>query len=134
MANRMYDTLESQVSGETSQDLTYRNLHTNLDIKDMISGNIIRIPYEQILSDYRYFLKPYIVEAELNELQYEHYRQNPHAFSYDIYGTTHLWSTVLQLNNAVNRYEFNSTRVKFYDPQKISWLINEILIKENEIN
>lgn len=137
MSTRNYDTIEDQVKSESTYDLGFRVLTSQLTITDIKSGDSIVVPYESIVNKYRYFLEDYIQEIELDEIQYETFRQNPHALSEALYGTTQFWHVLLELNHCVSRVEFNLRKVKYYSPNSIITIINEVLLKgeqENEIN
>lgn len=134
-STRNYDTLEEQVAGETRGDIIHRTIQSYIKLTSTTDKDYsILVPHEALVTKYRYFLNKYTLEITLNELQYNHFRQNPHAMSDAFYGTTQYWSLLLFINNCTSRYEFDKMTVKYYNPNKIDELINEIMIHEEEIN
>ena len=128
-----YDTLEKQSSYETRNEVGYREMANTLEIYDLKSEATIVVPYKYMLNTYRYFLEDYIVEVELNDVEYELYRQNPHFMSEALYGTTHLWHSLLELNGCVSRIDFNKKKVRHYDPSMVLTLINEVKLKNYQL-
>jgi len=128
-----YDILEDQVSGETSEDVSYRTLHTNLKIQDQSSLITINIPYESIIDKYKDYLKGIITTLKLDSIQQAYFRYNPHALSDKIYGTPLLWSVLLELNNCTSRFEFDMSNIKYYEPNELMRYISDIMIKEEEL-
>ena len=132
-----YDNIEAQVNAESKNEVGFRELTSQLTITDLKSGDSLVVPYEHIINKYRYFLEDYIEEKELDEVQYEAFRQNPQVLSEALYGTIHLWHTLLELNNCISRINFNKQKIRYYSPSKVFELINEVRLKndqENDIN
>lgn len=133
MSTKNYNTLEEQIKGETSAEISYRNLFSRLEIKDIDSKLKVILPYISATNKYRYFLQDCVLECDLDEDRYNLFRHNPQAMSEAIYGTTLLWHVILELNNCVSRTDFDTSHVKYYDFQKLYEMINEIMIKEEEL-
>lgn len=132
-----YDKIEHQVSVESKFEMGFRELTDKLTITDSKSGDSIIVPYTSLINKYRYFLEDYIEEMELTEIQYESFRQNPQALSEALYGTIHFWNVLLELNNCISRVKFNLKKIKYYNPDQIYQIINEVQLKaaqENDIN
>lgn len=129
-----YNDIETQVASEVTNELGYRIVTNLLTIHDMQTKRNINIPYENILNKYRYFLQDHIMEIELTEVQYETFRQNPQAMSEFLYDNIHLWHSLLELNHCVSRTEFNIKKVRYYDPLEIERLLNEVELKEDQLN
>lgn len=132
MPTPFYETIESQIAGELQFDYGYRNLHSYLQIQNMQDETTILVPHESIVTKYKYYLEPYTHEVELDDQQYEYFRCNPQAFSEFVYGTTQYWALILELNHCKSRMDFCKKTVRFYDPLKITELLNEILLKESK--
>ena len=128
-----FNTIEQQVSLEVRNELGFRNLTSKLKIHETQHDVNLIIPYESILNEYRYYLMDYIYEVELDDISYELYRQNPQALSEALYGTIHMWHSLLELNHCVSRIEFNSRKVKYYDPGEIMALVNDIKLKNAQV-
>lgn len=125
-----YQRIEDQIIGELDDNITYRKLHTYIDVKDMQSNTIVEIPYGSFSNQYRSFLQDIIIDYEMSEDEYNIYKQNPHALSYALYGVTHYWSMLLEINNCRSRIDFVKNKVKVFDPDKIEDIITEIMTKE----
>ena len=137
MATKNYDTIQLQVQDEQTYELGFRQMTDPLKITDSKSGDSIVVPYNSLINRYRYYLEDYIETIELDEVQYETFRQNPQVLSEALYGTVHFWFTLLELNNCISRTKFNVRKVKYYSPSKIHQILNEVLLKveqEKEIN
>lgn len=128
-----YPTLQKQVLGELNADILYRNSHTYVQISNPEKGDAVIVPLESFTNAYRYFLKDEIQELTFTDAQYKHFRQNPHALSDAIYGSTHYWAMLLELNNCTTKFEFDFHTVKYYNPLSIVRLLNEIYLKEETI-
>ena len=129
-----YDTIQKQVTGESNNDLSYREYISELSITDKRSGDTITIPYENIINTYRDYLKDYVVEEELNDEIYIKYKQNPQTISEALYGTIHLWHTILELNGCISRLDLVGRKIKYYNPSVIETLLNEVLLKHDQVN
>jgi len=129
-----YDTIENQVNSESKDDLGYREYISKLSITDERSGDTIVIPYENIINTYRDYLKDYVVEEELNDEMYMKYKQNPQTISEALYGTIHLWHTILELNGCISRLDLVGKKIKYYNPTVIETLLNEVLLKHDQVN
>lgn len=128
-----YTTMQDQVSSETAEELSMRTLHTTLAIQDDINNVKLTIPYQSLVNRYRYFLEPYIEEEELTDAEFAKYCRNPQVLSEDLYGTTLLWPTILELNHCVSRTDFTKRIVKYYDPLQVSSILNDVILKEEEL-
>lgn len=126
-----YQTIEEQIEGELDDNITYRKLHTYVNVKDIQSNSIVEIPYGSFSNQYRAFLQDIIVEYNMDEDEYNLYKQNPHALSYALYGVTHYWAMLLEINNCRSRIDFTKNKVKVFDPDKLEDIIIEIMTKEN---
>lgn len=125
-----YQTLEDQITEELDDQMTYRKLHKYVNVKDVQSDTIVEIPYSSFTNEYRAYLQDIIVEYEFQEDEYNLYKQNPQALSYALYGVTHYWAIILDLNHCKSRIDFTKKKVKVYDPGKLEDIITEIMIKE----
>lgn len=128
-----FATIDDLVEWGKEQEISYRNLHKGAYITNLQSGDVIRIPLNSIMSDYRYFLEPYIIEIEMNDEELYLYQFKPKSLSYKLYGTTEYWSVLLMINNCVSKVDFNKKKIKVLDPKKILAFVNEVLILEKVI-
>lgn len=130
MATENYSTIEKQISEEAGADYGYRQLHSAITITDQGSDEKIIIPYRSLSAEYMDYLKDYIDERELTELQWQHFKYNPQALSEALYGSIKFWALILEVNHCKSRTEFTQRKVRYPNPEKLSEVINEILMKE----
>lgn len=128
-----FSTIDDLIEWGKEQEVSYRNLHKGAYITDLQSGDVIRIPLNSIMSDYRYFLEPYIIEVEMNDEELYLYQYKPKSLSYKLYDTTEYWSVLLMINNCVSKIDFNKQKIKVLDPKKVLAFVNEVLILEKVI-
>lgn len=126
-------TIEELISWGKEQEISFRNFHTPVYITNVEDGEVIKIPLNDVMSEYRYFLEPYIKEITMNDEELQMYQYKPKSLSYKLYGTTEYWSTLLMINNCISKVDFNKARIKVLDPKRIRGFTNEILILEKII-
>jgi len=130
----MYDvpaTLIEQIDDSKDSDISYRTLHMQAIIRDEESGDSIKVPFHSYLSKYKDFLSGIIIEYELTEESRRKYWYKPKTFSFDMYGITDLWYSILLLNNCFSISEFTPKKtIKYYDPDRLKLYINEIFVLE----
>ncbi len=123
-------TITELIEWGKNEEISYRNLHTEAYINDLDNDRIIKIPLNDTMSAYRYFLDPYLIEFELHDEELQLYQFKPKSLSYKLYGTTELWALLLMINNCVSKIDFNKKKIKVLDPKNIKSFINEVLILE----
>lgn len=123
-----YSTIQELIDSVNDMEISYRNLHTNVYIKN--KEDIIKIPYKSIIRDYLPFLKQSVVELPLTPNEVVLYRYKPKKLSLDLYGTTELWSALLEINHLYSTVDFNLEKVKVFEPKEFKKLLNEVLILE----
>lgn len=137
MSNKlvMYDHTYISKSIEDSRDADFMasNLYFTAAIEDKSSGDTIRVPYLSLTQKYADILSQYVTIAKYTEVQFNKYQYRPKLLSQDIYGTTELWASLLQLNGMISVLEFNKPYVKIYDPNVILDVLNELLIMEGRV-
>lgn len=126
-------TMDDLILWGKTQEISQRNLTRSAYIRDTESSETIRIPMNAIMSDYRYFLKSYIIEFMMNDEELYLYQYKPKSLSSKLYGTTEYWSVLLMINNCVSKLDFNKALVKVLDPKTIRGFVNEVLILEKII-
>lgn len=128
-----YSTIQELIDSVKDMEISYRNLHTNVYLRN--DGTVIKIPYKSITREYLNYFKPAVVEAELTDAEIAMYKFKPKKLSYDLYGTTELWSVLLELNNLYSIIDFNlETRIKVFEPKTFLKLLNEVMILEEIID
>ena len=137
MSNKlvMYDHTYISKSIEDSRDADFRasNLYFTAAIEDKSSGDVIRVPYSSLTQKYSDILSQYVRIVGYTEAQFNKYQYKPKLLSQDLYGTTELWSSLLQLNGMISVLEFNKQYLKVYDPNIILDVLNELLIIEGRV-
>lgn len=124
-----YSTIQELIDSVKDMEVSYRNLHSNIYINN--GKDIIKIPYKSIIREYLPFFESIVVELPLTPAEVVDYRYKPKKLSYDLYGTTELWSSLLELNNIYSVIEFDLEKVKVFDPKELPKLLNEVLILED---
>ena len=124
-----YATIQELIDSVKDMEISYRNLHTNVYIKN--KDDTIKIPYKSILKEYTPFLQSTVLNLQLTAPEVSLYRFKPKKLSYDLYGTTELWSALLEINRMYSIVEFNQEEYKVFDPKEFKTLLNEVMILEN---
>lgn len=125
LLDTIYDAKEAEICS--------KNLHVLATIYDNQTKETIRVPYASILSNYRDFLEPAVVRTKLSEGELMRYRYSPKWLSEHLYGTTELWSVLLDLNGMLSTLDFNRDKIKIYNQHTFNLYLNEILIMEGKI-
>lgn len=105
-------TLEDFISSYRDTDVTFSKLHY-LEKDTLDSGDLILLS-NSLLDKYRSELESLINVVTLTTSEYNKYKYNPKLLSYDIYGTTEMWGTILDLNQLHSTTEFYINPVKLY--------------------
>lgn len=127
-------TMEELIEWGKTQEISHRNLNKEAYITYGDTGEVIEIPLNALMSEYRYFLKPYIITATLNDEEMYIYQYSPKSLSKALYGTTEYWSVLLMINNCISKIDFNMNPVKVLNPKTIRAFTNEVLILEKVID
>lgn len=126
-------TIEELINWGKTQEISYRNLHGEVYINNLSNNEVIRIPLNSVMGEYRYFLEPYTIEITMSDDELYLYQYKPKSLSFKLYGTTELWSTLLMINNCISKIDFDKKKIKVLDPKRIKAFINEVLILEKII-
>ena len=133
-----YPTITELIESIDDKELSYRNLHTDVLIhmtyNDRDINPIVKVPYQSILRAYLPFFTDAIVTSAFTPLERTAYRFSPKKLSLDLYGTTELWSAILDVNSIVSISQFNlESPIKVYEPKKFFEVLNEVLVLEDVI-
>lgn len=128
----MYSTtyIRDLINDGIDAEISYRNLHPPLIISNKKTDESIKVPYLSLTNKYRDFLEPFVIEVNLIPEEEILYKFKPKLLSLELYGTTELWASLLELNNMISIIEFRPKKIKVYDPDGFKAMINEILIME----
>lgn len=126
-----YSTIQELIDSVKDMEISYRNLHTNIYIKN--KEDIIKIPYKSIIQTYLPFFQDTVVTAKLNPDEIVMYRYKPKMLSFDLYGTTELWSSLMELNGVLSIVDFTLETPKVFHPNSFMKKLNEVMIMERII-
>jgi hypothetical protein len=119
-----YDSSDSYASLVTSINLAENNTLTidNLSHRVNVANEIILSDYN-ILSDYKGYLSQFCIWCECPEK----YFYKPEYVAKIIYGSVDLWYLIMWFNDISSPLEFNKTKIRVFDPAKIT-IINKIIV------
>ena len=129
-----YSTISDLTDHIKSEDISYRNLHENLFVRETQQDgttSMIAFPYKSVIRDYLDIFSPIVIEVQLEDVDIAKYRYKPKRLSNDLYGTPELWSAILELNGLPSLIDFTLERpLKVFDPRRFKQLLNEVMILE----
>lgn len=114
-------------------EICRKNLHALAILKDMQTKETIRVPYASIITNYRDFLSKCVINIALTDSEMMRYQYSPKWLSEYLYGTTELWSALLDLNGMISILEFNRPKIRIYEQRSFNNYLNEILIMEGRV-
>jgi len=91
----------------------------------ILNGDCILDKYQKILDEFK-------SSREFTTEEFEHYKYNPKALSYELYGTTELWFLLLRVNNMYSAIDFTKNPCNVYTSDILNTL-NEIIKIESEV-
>nr|DAK51285.1 MAG TPA: hypothetical protein [Caudoviricetes sp.] len=127
---RIPATITEHITWGKTEEVSYRNLHTDLIVVNEQTDHNIKIPLNDYLGDYRFFMDKIILEVKMNDDEMVVYRCNPKALSLKLYGTTEYWYELLIINNCISKLDFVDKKIKVFLPDKIKGFTNEVMILE----
>jgi hypothetical protein len=92
--------------------------------------NLYRVPLYDTFLRYREQFEPTVMEYDLPQK----YFYKPKLVSYEIYQTTEMWIALLRLNKMRNVTEFRKPKIKIYDPDSVTDLIQLFFKREGKIS
>lgn len=115
---------------EYNKDITHSKLHHKsilaVEKNRHIIMNTISIP-----NKYIFFIQDATHVIELDDRDYDNYRFQPKKFCLDKWGDVELWSLLLKVNNMLSVTDFDSRRIRIFNPD-IFEILNEMLILEQD--
>lgn len=124
-----YPTISEQINAMKSSEISYRNLHRMMCLDG--PNGIIKIPYKSIMREYRDAFDKIVILGDFSERERTKYRYKPKRLSLDLYGTTEIWSALIELNKMYSLIDFNMDKQpKIYHPSEFKRVLNEIMILE----
>lgn len=126
-----YSTITELINSIKGEEISYRNLHTQIFIDS--KGEVIKIPYASLVRNYLPYFQNTVLTAQFTDREVDMYRFRPKRLSYDLYGTTELWSALLELNGLYSTLDFKLDKPKVFEPREFLKLLNEAMILEGII-
>jgi hypothetical protein len=124
-----YATITDLINSVDNMEISYRNLHTNAVIQN--GDEAIKVPYGSVVRNYLPYFESTLVEAQFTTAEVYKYKFKPKRLSLDLYGTTELWSALLEVNYMYSVIDFNLEKtIKVFEPKRFLKLLNEVLILE----
>lgn len=106
-------TMLEYIQAYDTETLTHDKIHFHQVLTDPY-GNKMLTNLDTILLKYLKEFNITLVKYEFTEEEYRKYRFNPKRLSYDLYGTTELWSAILDANEISSVTEFDMHMVKLF--------------------
>lgn len=106
--------------------------HSKLSYKSSFkkaNGDVIVTNYGTVVDRYLPILKKYTVDWTMSPEEMMAYAYQPKKLSMFLYGTTEMWSSIMNLNNIYNIAQFNKQTIKVFS-EDVFPIIEEILIRE----
>ena len=96
--------------------------------------------YQSIMDRYVQYIRDYITEIELSQEEMRKYRYNPKRLSFNLYGTTSYWWSIIFANQIHSLTEFDFSRdnvIKVFTREGISAFstvlsVDKTFISENQ--
>ena len=121
--------INKYISDGKKETLSLKNFYETLLVGDIHNPNhVFKIPIGDFFIKYKKELEPAIQYYSVPQSMF--YR--PKSVSYDLYGTTELWLSLLRLNNMRNITEFHQPIIKIYDADSLKELI-DLFFKRNGV-
>lgn len=108
---KTYTVQEFIESGSGSNEVTHHNFSL-LYQRKLPNGDIIQIPFENIIDDYMEEIREQCVTIVMTEMEKIKYFYNPDLLSYDCYGTINLDFLILKINGIIDPKEFDLGTLK----------------------
>lgn len=108
--------------------ITHKNMAFKCTFKKM-NGELIISNYGTIIDKYLPLIKQNTISYEVLPEEEKLYFYQPKRLSQDLYGTTELWSTIMNINHIYNISQFNKSSILILTQDGID-LIEEIIIRE----
>lgn len=120
------NTISDLIAYGKSLKISHDALYFKASLIDGENNNIIINQFSLIDKYYDYIIKiskPYT----FNDQEYMKFRFKPKTLSYEVYGTTELWSLLLRINNIISTAQFDVHSL-IIPTAEIFDVLNEILI------
>ena len=124
-------TIRRFIKSFEAEELTFNEFYLRQYLKHKTGREMI-VNFGDLLVKYMPELQSLKVRVTLSDEEYKKYRYNPKRMSYDLYGTTELWSLLLNANELLSVTEFNLRTLYVFSSSIIDKL-RRILNLEEEV-
>lgn len=131
-------TIEQFIQTEQNKSVKYPNYY----YQKVISEDDLHVimNYQSIMDRYVQYIRDYITEIELSQEEMRKYRYNPKRLSFNLYGTTSYWWSIIFANQIHSLTEFDFSRdnvIKVFTREGISAFstvlsVDKTFISENQ--
>lgn len=131
-------TIDQFIQTEQNKSVKYPNYYYQKVISEDDLHVIIN--YQSIMDRYVQYIRDYITEIELSQEEMRKYRYNPKRLSFNLYGTTSYWWSIIFANQIHSLTEFDFSRdnvIKVFTREGISAFstvlsVDKTFISENQ--
>ena len=131
-------TINQFIQTEQNKSVKYPNYY----YQKVISEDDLHVimNYQSIMDRYDQYIRDYITEIELSQEEMRKYRYNPKRLSFNLYGTTSYWWSIIFANQIHSLTEFDFSRdnvIKVFTREGISAFstvlsVDKTFISENQ--
>lgn len=131
-------TIDQFIQTEQNKSVKYPNYY----YQKVISEDDLHVimNYQSIMDRYAQYIRDYITEIELSQEEMRKYRYNPKRLSFNLYGTTSYWWSIIFANQIHSLTEFDFSRdnvIKVFTREGISAFstvlsVDKTFISENQ--
>ena len=131
-------TIDQFIQTEQNKSIKYPNYY----YQKVISEDNLHVimNYQSIMDRYVQYIRDYITEIELSQEEMRKYRYNPKRLSFNLYGTTSYWWSIIFANQIHSLTEFDFSRdnvIKVFTREGISAFstvlsVDKTFISENQ--
>ena len=131
-------TIDQFIQTEQNKSVKYPNYY----YQKVISEDDLHVimNYQSIMDRYVQYIRDYITEIELSQEEMRKYRYNPKRLSFNLYGTTSYWWSIIFANQIHSLTEFDFSRdnvIKVFTREGISAFstvlsVDKTFISENQ--
>lgn len=131
-------TIEQFIQTEQNKSVKYPNYY----YQKVISEDDLHVimNYQSIMDRYVQYIRDYLTEIELSQEEMRKYRYNPKRLSFNLYGTTSYWWSIIFANQIHSLTEFDFSRdnvIKVFTREGISAFstvlsVDKTFISENQ--
>ena len=131
-------TIDQFIQTEQNKSVKYPNYYYQTVISEDDLHVIMN--YQSIMDRYVQYIRDYITEIELSQEEMRKYRYNPKRLSFNLYGTTSYWWSIIFANQIHSLTEFDFSRdnvIKVFTREGISAFstvlsVDKTFISENQ--